>query len=170
MIIIYYFLVIFYIICLSIHLSLYIGIFLFDKYYIFFNIICNSINPLIIIIFLIIVFKLIRDGIERPAMLTAVNEYSEFKRVFPNTDMKKNKMVLNIMNSYFLICVGLTILLHWIKNHPEYFNEKINELLQEQSIRYRYIERILASAWWFLFLFVPVIYFNDRSKQKKYKR
>jgi hypothetical protein len=166
-IIIYYFIVIFYIFCLFVHLSLYAGIFLFDEYYLFFNIICNSVNPLIIIIFLIIVFKLIRDGIERPAILTTANEYSEFKREFPNTDMKKTKMVLNITSSYFFICIGLIFLLSWIKDHPQYFNNKINELLQEQSIKYRYIKRILASAWWFLFLFIPIIYFNDR--RKKYK-
>jgi hypothetical protein len=117
---------------------------------------------------------MIRDRIERQKMLITDNEYFGLKREFPNTDIKRTKILFEITGFYFYLSIGLIFLMAWIKNHPEYFIgkyifEEIYEILQNQSVKYQYINRILANGWWFVFLTMPIIYYNDRRKQKNKK-
>jgi hypothetical protein len=155
--IMFYFSAVFLFICILINISLYIGIFLFNEYYLFYNIVCNIIHPIIIIHFIFIFLKLYRDEIKRPGLINTENKYLGFMRMFPNTDIKTG-ILLKITNIYFVLTVGIIFLIPMIRDHYE--------ILQDQSVKYQYINRILANGWWFLFLIMPVIYYNDRRKQK----
>ena len=168
--IMFYFSVLFSFLCLLIHFCLYIGLFFFNEYFIFFSITCNIINALIIILFLIVVRGMILDGINRPAMLNISSEYIGFKREFPHTNLRKAKNILNITGFYFFLSIASIFFLGYIRNNPDYVNgkyilEKIYEIIQNESKEWTYTNRILSSAWWFNFLGIILIYFNDRRKR-----
>ncbi len=156
-----------YIVCFCVHIFLYTGLFFFNEYYVVLNGIYNGINTVILIFFTISVFGLIRAGIEKPAMLQTTNKHYEFKRLFPNTDITKTKRALNITNAYFITGILFILLTGMIKKHPDSLPKIALELLQEDSPKSEYLKRILASTWWFLFLLIPLIYFNEKRQKRK---